>query len=62
MILASRDEKKGIEAQERLKEFDTVVFHQVDVVDPASVATVFEFIKSRFGRLDILVPKTTISM
>ncbi|XP_057780628.1 (-)-isopiperitenone reductase-like isoform X2 [Salvia miltiorrhiza] len=56
VILGSRDEKRGIEAQQKLKQFDkNVVFHQLDVVDPASVAAVFEFIKSRFGKLDILV-------
>nr|UWL85799.1 monoterpenoid-reductase [Schizonepeta tenuifolia] len=57
VILASRDENRGLQAQERLlKEFGvSVLFHQLDVVDPASVAAVSEFIKSRFGRLDILV-------
>ncbi|KAH6759591.1 hypothetical protein C2S52_022890 [Perilla frutescens var. hirtella] len=56
VILASRDEKRGIEAQQRLKEFGNyVVFHQLDVVDPASVAAAAEFIKTKFGRLDILV-------
>lgn len=58
VILASRDEKRGTEAQEKLKEFDNVVFHQLDVVDPASVAALVEFIKTKFGRLDILVPQT----
>ncbi|KAL1549891.1 (+)-neomenthol dehydrogenase [Salvia divinorum] len=55
VVLAARDEKRVIEAREKLKELDNVVFHQLDVVDPASVAAVFEFIKSKFGRLDILV-------
>ncbi|XP_047983718.1 (-)-isopiperitenone reductase-like [Salvia hispanica] len=55
VILAARDERRGIEARERLKEFDNVVLHQLDVADPASVAAVFKFIKSKFGRLDILV-------
>lgn len=56
VILTSRDEKRGIEAQKRLKEFDDhVIFHQLDVVDAASVAALVEFIKTRFGRLDILV-------
>ncbi|XP_057780631.1 (-)-isopiperitenone reductase-like isoform X5 [Salvia miltiorrhiza] len=62
VILGSRDEKRGIEAQQKLKQFHkNVVFHQLDVVDPASVAAVFEFIKSRFGRLDILVNNAGIS-
>nr|ANA95860.1 menthol dehydrogenase [Mentha x piperita] len=61
VILASRDEKRGLEARERLlKESRSisdgdVVFHQLDVVDPASVVVVADFIKTKFGRLDILV-------
>nr|UWL85800.1 monoterpenoid-reductase-like protein [Schizonepeta tenuifolia] len=60
VILASRDEKRGIEAQDRLlKDFgvsnNNVLFHQLDVVDPRSIAAVLEFIGSRFGKLDILV-------
>lgn len=56
VILGARDEKRGLEAQKRLQEFDdNVVFHQLDVVDPPSVAAVVEFIKTKFGRLDILV-------
>ncbi|KAH6829854.1 Rossmann-fold superfamily protein [Perilla frutescens var. hirtella] len=62
VILASRDEKRGIEAQQRLKEFGNyVVFHQLDVVDPASVAAAAEFIKTKFGRLDILVNNAGIT-
>nr|ANA95864.1 menthol dehydrogenase [Mentha arvensis] len=61
VILASRNEKRGIEARERLlKESrsisdDDVVFHQLDVVDPASAVAVAHFIETKFGRLDILV-------
>nr|WBU15638.1 (+)-neomenthol dehydrogenase [Elsholtzia bodinieri] len=58
VILTSRNEKRGIEAVERLKELglsDFVVFHQLDVVDVASIASAVEFIKSNYGRLDILV-------
>lgn len=58
VILTSRNEKRGIEAIERLKELglsDYVVFCQLDVVDPASVSDVVEFITTKYGRLDILV-------
>nr|5L51_A Chain A, (-)-menthone:(+)-neomenthol reductase [Mentha x piperita]5L53_A Chain A, (-)-menthone:(+)-neomenthol reductase [Mentha x piperita] len=61
VILASRDEKRGIEARERLikelgSEFgDYVVSQQLDVADPASVAALVDFIKTKFGSLDILV-------
>ncbi|XP_047155748.1 (+)-neomenthol dehydrogenase-like [Vigna umbellata] len=58
VVLKSRNEKRGLEAVERLKEFglsDFVVFHQLDVTDPSSVTSLSHFIKTRFGKLDILV-------
>ncbi|KAK4418669.1 (-)-isopiperitenone reductase [Sesamum alatum] len=64
VISTARNEKRGIEAQERLKEFglsDNVLFHQLDVVDPASIASLVEFIKTKYGRLDILVNNAGIS-
>ncbi|KAL1543508.1 (+)-neomenthol dehydrogenase [Salvia divinorum] len=33
VILAATDEKRGIEARERLQELDNVVFHQLDVAN-----------------------------
>lgn len=58
VILTSRNEKRGMEAVERLKEFgvaDYVVFHQLDVMDVSSIAAAVEFIKTKYGKLDILV-------
>jgi len=58
VVLTARDEKKGHEAIEKLKEFDLsdqVMFHQLDVTHPASITSLVEFFKTRFGRLDILV-------
>lgn len=58
VVLTARNEKRGLDAVERLKEFglsDLLVFHQLDVTDPPSVASLTQFIKTRFGRLDILV-------
>ncbi|XP_028108438.1 (+)-neomenthol dehydrogenase-like [Camellia sinensis] len=58
VVLTARDEKKGFEALEKLKSdglSDHVVFCQLDVVDPSSVASLADFIKSKFGSLDILV-------
>ncbi|KAI8022175.1 (+)-neomenthol dehydrogenase [Camellia lanceoleosa] len=58
VVLTARDEKKGFEALEKLRSdglSDHVVFCQLDVVDPSSVASLADFIKSKFGRLDILV-------
>ncbi|MCI17641.1 (+)-neomenthol dehydrogenase, partial [Trifolium medium] len=58
VLLTARNEERGLKAIERLKkEFDLsdfVIFHQLDVDDPASVATLVSFIKTMFGKLDIL--------
>ncbi|KAL0397875.1 UNVERIFIED_CONTAM: (-)-isopiperitenone reductase [Sesamum calycinum] len=64
VISTARNEKRGTEAQERLKEIglsDNVVFHQLDVLDPASIAFLVDFIKAKYGRLDILVNNAGIS-
>lgn len=61
VVLTSRDEKRGLEAVHRLKEQGTaallgeVVFHQLDVTNSASIESLVEFVKTRFGKLDILV-------
>ncbi|KAL3381307.1 hypothetical protein AABB24_001437 [Solanum stoloniferum] len=62
VVLTSRDEKRGIEAIERLKKEsnitnnnDQILFHQLDVMDPASISSLVDFISTKFGRLDILV-------
>ncbi|GAA0164312.1 dehydrogenase [Lithospermum erythrorhizon] len=52
---SGRDERRGKEALERLKvdinASKCVMFHQLDVADPASIATLVDFIKNKFGRL-----------
>ncbi|GFP93030.1 (+)-neomenthol dehydrogenase, partial [Phtheirospermum japonicum] len=60
VVLTARDEKRGLEAVEKLKKgsdavSDRIIFHQLQVTDLASVASLAEFIKSQFGKLDILV-------
>ncbi|XP_061340169.1 (+)-neomenthol dehydrogenase-like [Gastrolobium bilobum] len=58
VVLTARDEKRGLQALESLKASglsDLVVFHQLDVADAQSVASLADFIKSKFGKLDILV-------
>ncbi|KAJ0967094.1 hypothetical protein J5N97_024011 [Dioscorea zingiberensis] len=58
VLLTARDEKRGNEAVENLIKsgVSDVLFHQLDVSDPASVASLAEFIKStKFGKLDILI-------
>ena len=58
MVLTARDQKKGIEAVQSLKaraSCDNVIFHQLDVGATSSIASLADFIKTRFGKLDILV-------
>lgn len=58
VVLTARDEERGLKAVEKLKEFglsNFVVFHQLDVGDTASVVALADFIKTQFGKLDILV-------
>ena len=60
MILTARNEQRGLEAVEKLKEYaglsdDQIFFHQLDVADPSSVSSLAGYLKAKFGRLDILV-------
>ena len=58
VVLTATDETRGLEAVEKLNESclsDHVVFHLLDVMDPASIASLADFIRSQYGRLDILV-------
>ncbi|XP_058223740.1 (+)-neomenthol dehydrogenase-like isoform X2 [Rhododendron vialii] len=57
VVLTARDEKRGTEALEKLKGSglsDLVVFHQLDVANPSSSASLADFVKTQFGKLDIL--------
>ncbi|XP_045804882.1 (+)-neomenthol dehydrogenase-like [Trifolium pratense] len=63
VVLAARDEKRGLEAVKKLKELGlpgNVVFHQLDVTDSASIASFAKFITTQFGKLDILVNNAAI--
>ncbi|KAF7809654.1 reverse transcriptase [Senna tora] len=59
VVLTARDEKKGLQALKSLRELgfseEFVIFHQLDVADAASVTSLSHFIKSQFGKLDILM-------
>ncbi|KEH18923.1 NAD(P)-binding rossmann-fold protein [Medicago truncatula] len=58
VVLTARDEKRGLEAVEKLKQLSLpglVVFQQLDVIDHASIRSFVDFIKNQFGKLDILV-------
>jgi len=65
VVLTARDEIKGQEAIERLKEYglsDLVTFHQLDVTHSASIDSLAEFVKTQFGKLDILVRRSNFSL
>ncbi|PRQ17764.1 putative oxidoreductase [Rosa chinensis] len=57
VVLTARDAKRGTEAAESLKAsgFSDVVFHQLDVTAPTSIASLANFLKTQFRKLDILV-------
>ncbi|KAM7260905.1 hypothetical protein ACFE04_026380 [Oxalis oulophora] len=60
VVLTARDKERGLEAVEKLKnesglDNHRLIFHQLDVSDPASVHSLLLFIQSTFGKLDILV-------
>uniref|UniRef100_A0A5B7BQA1 Short-chain dehydrogenase/reductase n=1 Tax=Davidia involucrata TaxID=16924 RepID=A0A5B7BQA1_DAVIN len=63
VVLTARDEKRGLEAVKNLQAsgFSNVIFHQLDVIDPASIASLADFIKTQFGKLDILVNNAGVS-
>uniref|UniRef100_A0A7N0UXJ9 Uncharacterized protein n=1 Tax=Kalanchoe fedtschenkoi TaxID=63787 RepID=A0A7N0UXJ9_KALFE len=49
VVLTARDEKRGLEAVEKLRAeglFDYVVFHQLNVTDPDSCASLADFVQS----------------
>lgn len=57
VILTARDGKKGAKAVEELSEsgLTDVIFHQLDVTDAVSITLLVNFIRTHFGKLDILV-------
>lgn len=64
VVLTARDENKGLEALQKLHDLgfsDSVVFHQLDVTDPDSRASLADYVKSQFAKLDILVNNAGIS-
>lgn len=61
VVLTARDEGRGIAAVQSLCSGDgsglsnNVLFHQLDVQDSDSIELMAHFIRTNFGRLDILV-------
>ncbi|CAI0379913.1 unnamed protein product [Linum tenue] len=63
VVLTARDENRGIQAVDDLKtnhgvSSDNIVYHQLDVTDSSSISSLADFIKTQFGKLDILVGTT----
>ncbi|KAJ0556833.1 putative (+)-neomenthol dehydrogenase [Helianthus annuus] len=63
VILTARNESRGIEATKKLNDscLPNVVFHRLDVEDPASTTQLVEFIGTHFKKLDILVNNAGIT-
>ncbi|KAF3961575.1 hypothetical protein CMV_013824 [Castanea mollissima] len=63
VILTARDVKRGTEAVETLKAagYSDFGFHQLDVSDPVSISAFVNFIKTEFGKLDILVNNAAVN-
>ncbi|XP_020594139.1 salutaridine reductase-like, partial [Phalaenopsis equestris] len=57
VVLTARDEARGTAAVRSLQSagLTNVLYHQLDIRDPLSAATLARFLQDRFGKLDILV-------
>lgn len=57
VVLTARDEARGLAAVGKLKEagLSNVIFHQLEITDAPSIARLADFLKTCFGKLDILV-------
>ncbi|TVU15078.1 hypothetical protein EJB05_38580 [Eragrostis curvula] len=62
VVLTARDENRGTEAVEKLKKAgpSNVIFHQLEVTDAPSIGRLADFLKARFGKLDILVNNAAV--
>jgi (+)-neomenthol dehydrogenase len=64
VVLTVRDERRGAEAAARLRGLGLqgVVFHQLDIAEPASAARLAGFVRNKFGKLDVLVSLVRLSL
>ncbi|MEM6447288.1 MAG: SDR family oxidoreductase [Cyanobacteria bacterium P01_D01_bin.123] len=61
VVLTSRDETKGLEARDRLRDEGwDVDYHPLDVTDEASVKHLRDALKRTYSRLDVLVNNAAI--
>uniref|UniRef100_A0A5F8G8R6 Carbonyl reductase (NADPH) n=1 Tax=Monodelphis domestica TaxID=13616 RepID=A0A5F8G8R6_MONDO len=62
VILTSRDPTRGQEAVKELQEEGlNPIFHQLDIDDPQSIRTLRDFLKERYGGVDVLVNNAGIA-
>ncbi|KAK8957779.1 Salutaridine reductase [Platanthera zijinensis] len=63
VVLTARDVSRGTAAARSLHSsgLSNILFHQLDVSDPISAASLAGFLSDRFGRLDILVNNAAAS-
>ncbi|KAK3141963.1 hypothetical protein QOZ80_4BG0340400 [Eleusine coracana subsp. coracana] len=62
VVLTARDEKRGSEAVEKLQKagLSEIIFYQLDVTDAPNIGRLANFMKARFGKLDILVNNAAV--
>ncbi|GJN02239.1 hypothetical protein PR202_ga19570 [Eleusine coracana subsp. coracana] len=62
VVLTARDEKRGSEAVEKLQKagLSEIIFYQLDVTDAPNISRLADFMKARFGKLDILVNNAAV--
>ncbi|CAL4968740.1 unnamed protein product [Urochloa decumbens] len=65
IVLTARDEVRGAAAVDQLIKdqglsSDVALFHQLDITDALSIARLADFLKNRFGKLDILVNNAAV--
>jgi NAD(P)-dependent dehydrogenase (short-subunit alcohol dehydrogenase family) len=61
VILTARKEEDGQKALSKLGNPPHLYFHLLDVANPKSVETIFEYVRDTFGRLDILINNAGIN-
>ncbi|KAJ3670269.1 hypothetical protein LUZ60_010593 [Juncus effusus] len=63
VVLTARDENRGQMAVKKVQQLgaENIEFHQLDIADSGSIASLKEFIENQFGRLDILINNAGVS-
>ncbi len=63
VYLTARNEERGLNALEEVKKegFNNVHFHQLDIDDEASIDKLRDFVKEKYGGIDILINNAAIA-